>query len=262
MIGLLSLYPVFLAGVCCVSFEVQALNSGSRALAGYSDQAQFGDSAAASRCSDSCDTPFGLGNHGGAARSPDNANRHVETVSRQSGGGSVHDEVWLGQLVCRHRKGRQRGSSSGEGAGGAVGVSPALPSADGQPLEAAESGAGASILGSFDTCAHPGAEDLQAVEEADGGSAPLASPPASPQADYGSSNWSWTPIKPPLGEDDSDTVDYADDPLALDRMPPGDTSSSADTWLLAQEPLPHYCLAQAAAPQATHEADGHEGGKG
>jgi len=44
-------------------------------------------------------------------------------------------------------------------------------------------------------------------------------------------------------------------------MPPGDTSSSADTRLLAQDSLPQYGPAQSALPPATHGADDHEDGR-
>ena len=115
-----------------------------------------------------------------------------------------------------------------------------MASADGQPLDAAESGAEALIPGSLNASARPGAGDLLALGETDGGVAPLASPLASPQAYLGSSNWIWAPITPSHGEGDSGVVDGADDPLALDRMPPGDTASSADTCLLVQDSLPQY----------------------
>jgi len=276
------------------SFD-RAQSGGDTASIGRLARVEFARAAGGSqRCrgsksSDPCIVLKGLEVPKGAACSPDKALRleegqrmlaeqryykgPVQTRSAADGssietstgwqpeGGTVHDAVGLGQLFCRHRKGQDAPGMRRDV--NAVGSScPTVPPTDGQPPEAEACGAEAPGVDSGSTGARLVAGSSPLSGEAGGDVMPPASPLDLPPAVSGDSDWSWTPITPFPGGNDSDTVDYADDPLALDRMPPGDISSSADTWLLAQAIPSQSCPAQSVLPSASFGADDHEGGHG
>jgi len=151
------------------------------------------------------------------------------STDRPHEGDAVHDAVTFGQLFCRHRKsqgasGRRRGRI-------AIGRScPAAPMADEQPSEA-EACAEVTPGGGLDGIGvgHDAGGAPSSGEVAEAAVSPVCPWDTHPVGSE-SSDWSWSPIAPASGWNDSDTVDYADDPLALGRPPPGDASSSANPW--------------------------------